>query len=145
MVTVTIRFYGLIRLLKKLTVTTSIRSEADRAVKTDCEVNAVVSGGTQPHLKKNLVTRQTMNCPNTQKRKKVVMNTENNQYTGRVLDIKKASEYLGLPTYTLRRVFYSSQQREPVPTRIGHRVYFTPDALDQFVSDKTEWFKDGRS
>ena len=86
-----------------------------------------------------------MNCPNTQKRKKVVMNTENNQYTGRLLDIKKASEYLGLPTYTLRRVFYSSQQREPVPTRIGHRVYFTPDALDEFVSDKTEWFKDGRS
>ena len=47
--------------------------------------------------------------------------------------------------YGKGRVFYSSHQREPVPTRIGHRVYFTPDALDQFVSDKTEWFKDGRS
>ena len=79
MVTVTIRFYGLIRLLKKLTVTTSIRSEADRAVKTDCEVNAVVSGGTQPHLKKNLVTRQTMNCPNTQKRKVVYYDNRKKQ------------------------------------------------------------------
>ena len=64
------------------------------------------------------------------------MTIENQQSRGRLLDTKKASEYLGLPTYTLRRVFYSSQQREPVPTRIGHRVYFTPDALDQFVSDK---------
>ena len=73
------------------------------------------------------------------------MTIENNQYIGKLLDIKKASEYLGLPTYTLRRVFYSSQQREPVPTRIGHRVYFTPDALDQFVSDKTEWFSNERS
>ena len=72
------------------------------------------------------------------------MNTENNQYTGRLLDIKKASEYLGLPTYTLRRVFYSSQQREPVPTRIGHRVYFTPEALDQFVTEHTEGATDDR-
>ena len=68
MVTVTIRFYGLIRLLKKLTVTTSIRSEADRAVKTDCEVNAVVSGGTQRDQTKNSVKRQTVNCLNTLKR-----------------------------------------------------------------------------
>ena len=64
MVTVTIRFYGLIRLLKKLTVTTP-------AVKTDCIVNAVVSGGTQRDQIKNSVKRQTVNCPNTQNRKVV--------------------------------------------------------------------------
>jgi hypothetical protein len=73
------------------------------------------------------------------------MNTENNQYTGKLLDIKKASEYLGLPIYTLRRVFYSSHQREPVPTRIVERGREGRRNLDQFVSDKTEWFKDGRS
>ena len=64
MVTVTIRFYGLIRLLKKLTVATP-------AVKTDCIVNAVVSGGTQRDQTKNSVKRQTVNCPNTQNRKVV--------------------------------------------------------------------------
>ena len=61
MVTVTIRFYGLIRLLKKLTVATP-------AVKTDCIVNAVVSGGTQRAQTKNSVKRQTVNCLNTLKR-----------------------------------------------------------------------------
>ena len=73
------------------------------------------------------------------------MNTQNQQSIGRLLDTKEASKYLGLPQYTLRRIFYTSSQKKPVPTRIGHRVYFTPDALDQFVSDKTEWFSNERS
>ena len=61
MVTVTIRFYGLIRLLKKLTVATP-------AVKTDCIVNAVVSGGTQRDQTKNSVKRQTVNCQKLEER-----------------------------------------------------------------------------
>ena len=66
------------------------------------------------------------------------MTIKNQQSTGRLLDTKKASEYLGLPLYTLRRIFYESSQKKPSPTRIGHRVYFTPEALDQFVTDHSE-------
>ena len=66
------------------------------------------------------------------------MSIENQQRRGRLLEKKKASEYLGLPLYTLRRIFYESSQKKPAPTRIGHRVYFTPEALDQFVTEHTE-------
>ena len=67
------------------------------------------------------------------------MNINTNQYNGRLLDIEKASEYLGLKPHTLRRIFYTSgNQKEPVPTRIGHRVFFTPESLDRFVEKHTE-------
>ena len=66
------------------------------------------------------------------------MTLENHHSRGRLLDTKEASKYLGLPQYTLRRIFYTSSQKKPVPTRIGHRVYFTPEALDQFVTDHSE-------
>lgn len=67
------------------------------------------------------------------------MNIDTNQYTGRLLDIQKASEYLGIKPQALRRIFYtSSNQKEPVPTRIGHRVFFTPESLDRFVEKHTE-------
>ena len=67
------------------------------------------------------------------------MNTQNQQSIGRLLDTKEASKYLGLPLYTLRRIFYESSQKKPVPTRIGHRVYFTPEALDQFVTEPVSY------
>ena len=67
------------------------------------------------------------------------MNINTNQYNGRLLDIEKASEYLGLKPHTLRRIFYTSgNQKEPVPTRIGHRIFFTPESLDRFVEKHTE-------
>ena len=67
------------------------------------------------------------------------MNINTNQYNGRLLDIEKASEYLGLKPHTLRRIFCTSgNQKEPVPTRIGHRVFFTPESLDRFVEKHTE-------
>ncbi len=67
------------------------------------------------------------------------MNINTNQYNGRLLDIQKASEYLGIKPQALRRIFYTSNsQKEPVPTRIGHRVFFTPESLDRFVEKHTE-------
>ena len=60
-----------------------------------------------------------------------------NQYNGRLLDVTKASDYLGISPQSLKRLFYSSNQTSPVPTRLGHRLYFTPESLDQFVTDNT--------
>ena len=62
-----------------------------------------------------------------------------NQYKGKLMDIEKASEYLGIKPQALRRIFYTTtDQKEPVPTRIGHRVFFTPESLDKFVEKHTE-------
>ena len=67
------------------------------------------------------------------------MNIENQHYIGKLLDIQGASEYLGIKPHTLRRIFYTSgNQKEPVPTRIGHRIFFTPESLDRFVEKHTE-------
>ena len=67
MVTVMIRnsyLYFLDNVKSSLAVPSGIRSEADRVVKQDCEVNAVAYEVAPPDLKKNSVTRQTENCPN---------------------------------------------------------------------------------
>ena len=67
MVTVLIRnsyLYFLDNVKSSLALPSGIRSEADRVVKQDCEVNAVAYEVAPPDLKKNSVTRQTENCPN---------------------------------------------------------------------------------
>ena len=97
MVTVTIRFYGLIRLLKKLTVATP-------AVKTDCIVNAVVSGGTQRDQTKNSVKRQTVNCPNTQNRK-VVYDYREQSVHRKVVGYKESFGVFGSPNLHLEKSF----------------------------------------
>ena len=56
-----------------------------------------------------------------------------------LLSIVKASEYLRLPVHTLKHHYYNvSNQTAPTPTRIGTRVFFTLNSLDEFVEGNTQ-------
>ena len=72
-------------------------------------------------------------------KKGINMTNINPSNESRLYSIEKASEFLGLKPQQLRRLFYTQyNQLQPVPTRLGHRVYFTEENLVNFVSKHTE-------
>ena len=89
-----------------LAVPSGIRSEADRVVKQDCEVNAVAYEVAPPDLKKNAVKRQTVNCPNTENRRLVYDYTEPTKHR-KIIRYKGSFEVFGFATiYTSENLLY---------------------------------------
>tara|TARA_R110000824_G_scaffold277163_2_gene465431 strand:- start:1672 stop:1911 length:240 start_codon:yes stop_codon:yes gene_type:complete len=53
-------------------------------------------------------------------------------------DLRSAADYLGLKEYALKNIFYNIYNRkQPQPTYLGDRLYFTTKALDNLVELNT--------
>ena len=61
----------------------------------------------------------------------------NSNAKSKLLDTVRASDYLGIPVYTFRNALYNDKVKTPAPTRIGKRVFFTQESLDNFVQENT--------
>ena len=55
----------------------------------------------------------------------------------KLLSTESASDYLGLTLYTFKNALYNDSINTPTPTRIGKRVFFTQESLDNFVQENT--------
>ena len=55
----------------------------------------------------------------------------------KLYSMQEAADYLGLKVYTFKNLFYSSDMKEPVPTKLGGRVFFQQASLDKLVDDNT--------
>jgi len=64
------------------------------------------------------------------------MNIDNRK--SKLLSTESAAEYLGLKLYTFRNALYNDSIKTPAPTRIGSRVFFSVEKLDNFVQENTE-------
>mgnify|MGYP003118004117 FL=1 len=51
---------------------------------------------------------------------------------------KQAAEYLGIKEHTFKNLFYASDMKEPTPTKLGGRTFFTTDSLDNWVQSNTQ-------
>ena len=61
-----------------------------------------------------------------------------NNNEGKLLSFDEASKYLGLETHALKHQFYGlGNKTQPVPTKLGARVYFTTKSLDNFIAKHT--------
>ena len=66
--------------------------------------------------------------------------TKSKAYNERTLrSIKEASEHIGIKQASLKHLFYNVyNQKQPQPTKLGNRLYFTTEALDKFIDTNTQ-------
>jgi hypothetical protein len=56
----------------------------------------------------------------------------------KLFSISRACEELGITEYNLKHHFYNkSNRKEPTPTYIGNRLYFTEGNLQKFIENNT--------
>jgi hypothetical protein len=62
-----------------------------------------------------------------------------NEKSNPLLSIARASKYLRIPLHTFKHYYYNvSNQTAPVATKLGTRVFFTEESLDNFVKSNTQ-------
>ena len=62
-----------------------------------------------------------------------------NEKSNPLLSIARASKYLRIPLHTFKHYYYNvSNQTAPVATKLGTRVFFTQESLDNFVKSNTK-------
>jgi predicted DNA-binding transcriptional regulator AlpA len=55
---------------------------------------------------------------------------------GKLLNINEASNYLGIKEYAFKNAYYNIyNQKSPKAVRIGKRIYFTRESLNDFVKN----------
>ena len=66
------------------------------------------------------------------------MYTETNDNIGRLLNMSEASQKLNLKEHQFKHLFYNiNQKKAPEYVKLGKRVYFTEQALQEFVKNNT--------
>ena len=62
---------------------------------------------------------------------------EMEQSKNRLFDVKQAAHFIGVKDYVFRNLFYSSDKKEPKPTRLGGRVFWSASTLDEWIIKNT--------
>lgn len=66
------------------------------------------------------------------------MNNLVDKQSNPLLSIVRASKYMEIPVHTLKHHYYNvSNQTAPAPTKIGTRVFFTIESLEDFIQSNT--------
>ena len=60
------------------------------------------------------------------------------QSKNRLYNFKEAAYYVGIKDYVFTNLFYISNMKEPKPTRLGGRVFWSSSTLDDWILKNTE-------